>query len=79
MRLGPLDPRCTSSAELSVQRRNTRTWRPDAETWNTIKRHSVAAPATILINGYRDANLRDLVSSGRVAIQTSRDPAGEFL
>jgi Tfp pilus assembly protein PilF len=76
MRLGPLDPRCTSSAELSVQQRNTRTWRPDSETWAAIKRHSVAAPATILINGYRDANLRDLVSSGRVAIQTSRDAVG---
>ncbi len=76
MRLGPLDPRCTSSAELSVQQRNTRTWRPDAETWTAIKRHSVAAPATILINGYRDAKLRDLVSSGRVAIETSRDPVG---
>ena len=76
MRLGPLDPRCASSAELSVQQRNTRTWRPDAETWAAIKRHSVAVPATIVINGYRDANLHDLVSRGRVAIQTSKDPVG---
>jgi hypothetical protein len=44
------------------------------ETWTAIKRHSFAALATILVNGYRDAKLRDLVSSGRVALQTSRDP-----
>jgi hypothetical protein len=31
-------------AELSVQQRGTRTWRPDAETWTAIKRPSVAAP-----------------------------------
>jgi hypothetical protein len=55
MRLGPLDPRCASSAELSVQQRNTRSWRPDAETWTAIKRHSVDVPATIIINGYRDS------------------------
>jgi tetratricopeptide (TPR) repeat protein len=76
MRLGPLDPRCASSAELSAQQRDTRTWRPDAETWTAIKRHSVDAPAAILIHGYRDAGLRDLVSTGRVAILTSRDPVG---
>jgi tetratricopeptide (TPR) repeat protein len=76
MRIGLLDPRCTSPVELSVQQRDTRTWRPDAETWAAIKRHSVTAPATIIISGYRDAGLRDQVSTGKVAIQTSRDPVG---
>ena len=75
MRLGPLDPRCASAAELTIQQHGTRTWRPDAQTWSRSNAIPFA-PATILISGYRDAGLRDLVSTGRVAIQTSRDPVG---
>ena len=80
MRLGPVDSRCLSSTnappKLTAEQAEARTWRPDAATWTTMKHHSVAAPATIIISGYGDANGQDLVSSGKVAIQTSADPVG---
>jgi tetratricopeptide (TPR) repeat protein len=80
MRLGPVDSRCVASTNappaLTAEQADARTWRPAADLWATIKRHSTAAPATIVIKGYRDANLRDLVSRGTVAIRTSTDPVG---
>jgi tetratricopeptide (TPR) repeat protein len=79
MRLGPLDPRCLTPANqpvLTAQQAEARTWRPDAAIWTAIKRHSAAAPATIVITGYRDGPSPDPVSRGTVAMQTSVDPVG---
>jgi tetratricopeptide (TPR) repeat protein len=80
MRLGPVDPRCIGPTnalpQLTAEQADARTWRPDAATWAAMKRHSAAAPATIVIHGYRDANRRDAVSQGSVAMRTSADPVG---
>jgi tetratricopeptide (TPR) repeat protein len=80
MRIGPIDSRCVAPTnappKLTAEQAAARTWRPDAATWSAIKRHSTAAPATIAIAGHRDANSRDALSHGAVAIQTSVDPVG---
>ena len=80
MRLGPVDARCVAPTnappELTPEQAEARTWRPDTATWATIKRHSVSAPASILIHGYSNATRQTPVSEGEVAIQTSADPVG---
>ena len=80
MRLGPVDPRCivptNAPIPLTTEQADARTWRPDAAVWTAIKRHSAASPATVVIHGYSDATMQQLVSHGEVAIQTSADPVG---
>ena len=77
MRVGEIDPRCvtpTNEPTLTPEQAATRTWTPDAETWAGIKKHSIKRPATVTITGFRDQDLRQPVSRGRVTIQTSKDP-----
>jgi tetratricopeptide (TPR) repeat protein/Tol biopolymer transport system component len=80
LRIGDLDPRCVSSTNeaprLTPQQAAARTWIPDAALWSEIKKHSVEHPARVTISGFRDRKLRNAVSRGTVAIQTSKDPAG---
>ncbi|MGA3079166.1 MAG: tetratricopeptide repeat protein [Bryobacteraceae bacterium] len=80
MHIGEIDPEAVSRnnelPKLTPEQAAARTWTPDAETWAAIKRGSVESPATIVITGFRDADLKQPVSSGQVRIQTSRDPAG---
>ena len=77
MRPGPIDSRClTPSNAPPAVNADIRTWRPDLATWIAIKQHSTAGPATILIKGYADSAVHELVSSGQVAIQTSTDSVG---
>jgi tetratricopeptide (TPR) repeat protein len=80
MHIGEIDPEAVSRnnepPKLTPEQAAARTWTPDAETWAAIKKRSVEAPATIAITGFRDEDLKQPVSSGRVTIQTSRDPAG---
>ncbi len=78
LRVGEIDPRCVAATnelpELTPQQAAAHTWKPDAETWSAIKRHSLERPATITITGFRDQNRNEAVSRGRVTIQTSKDP-----
>ena len=80
MHIGEIDPEAVSRnnelPKLTPEQAAARTWTPDAETWAAIKKRSVESPATIVITGFRDADLKQPVSSGQVRIQTSRDPAG---
>src|ERR1035438_4098633 len=80
MRIGEIDPEAVSRnnepPKLTPEQAAARTWTPDAETWAAIKRRSVESPATIVITGFRDEDMKQPVSSGQVRIQTSRDPAG---
>ena len=75
--LSEIDPKAGSGkgiAEITPRELATRSWRPDAATWATIKRRSLK-PATITITGFAEG--RDLpVSRGTVTISTSRDPVG---
>ena len=80
LRIGEIDPRCVSSTNepprLTVQQAAARTWIPDSAVWREIKKHSVELPARVTISGFRDRKLRNVVSRGSVAIQTSKDAAG---
>jgi len=77
MRIGQIDPDCVSQTNqpprLTAQQAAAHTWTPSAALWESIKKHSVTAPATVTITGLAG----DLaVSRGRVTIGTSRDPVG---
>jgi hypothetical protein len=78
MRLGPIDPECIGNPDdlpkLTLQQAATRTWTPDAATWNAIQSHSIDQPATITITGYRDGQVA--FSKSHTAIFTSADPVG---
>ena len=77
LRVGEIDPRCVSPnnelPKLTPEQASAHTWMPDAAIWAAIKKQSVAAPATVTITGLNGSGA---VSSGRVRIRTSSDPAG---
>ncbi len=77
MRTGDIDPRCIAPTnklpELTPEQAAARIWKPSPGDWESIKQHSVAAPATVIITGYRGS---EPVSRGHVEIRTSKDPAG---
>ena len=72
---GQIDPKAGPGLALTPEQATTHTWKPDAPTWEKIKRLSITAPARISIEGFA-ANGREPVSIGRVSISTSRDPVG---
>jgi tetratricopeptide (TPR) repeat protein len=59
---------------LTPEQAATRTWKPDAATWERIKHGSVTSPVTITISGFADGNFTSPVSRAAVTISTSRDP-----
>src|SRR6476646_4023339 len=74
MTIGPIDERCIGPTnqlpKLTPQQAAAHTWTPDASTWAAIKKHSVARLATVTITGLQ------AISSGKVTIETSKDPVG---
>ena len=74
MIIGAIDERCVGSTnqlpKLTPQQAAAHTWTPDAATWAAIKKHSVTRPATVTITGLQ------AFSSGKVIIETSKDPVG---
>jgi len=61
---------------LTPEQAAAHTWKPDQPTWALIKAHSVEQSATVAIRGLADAGSAYPVSSGEVAIRTSKDPVG---
>jgi Flp pilus assembly protein TadD len=61
---------------LTPEQAAAHTWKPDPPTWALIKAHSVAQPATVAIRGLAEESSAYPISSGEVAIRTSKDPAG---
>ncbi|HEV2278220.1 MAG TPA: tetratricopeptide repeat protein [Acidobacteriaceae bacterium] len=61
---------------LTPEQAAAHTWRPDAKTWEQIKKHSPNRPAVIRFAGYRTKDDRQPVSTGQVTIATSTDPVG---
>lgn len=80
MQVGASDPRCVSEnnkpPELTPEQAAAHTWRPDAATWEAIKKHSVRAAATIVIIGHPAGKPNTILSQGRVSIRTSPDSVG---
>ena len=78
--IGEIDPRVIAETNelptLTAKEAAARSWRPDAETWAAIKKHSVGVWATVTIAGFRDQEGDQGVSRGQVVIQTSKDPVG---
>ena len=78
MKLGAIDPECVADSnkppKLTTQQAATWTWEPDEATWAAIQAHSVAAPATMVITGYRDGHVA--FSQSRVQFTTSQDAVG---
>ncbi|HXY42544.1 MAG TPA: tetratricopeptide repeat protein [Vicinamibacteria bacterium] len=78
--VGEIDPRAVGPTNelprLTPERAKAHTWRPDAATWDAIKRGSTSRAAQLTITGYSDDAMRHAVSRGRVSIATSTDPVG---
>jgi tetratricopeptide (TPR) repeat protein len=77
MQVGEIDARAVGETNrppaLTPEQAASHTWWPDAATWEAIKRHSVAGPATVIITGLAK---KKRVSQGQVAMATSKDPVG---
>ena len=56
VRLGEIDARAIAPTNvlptLTPQEAAAQSWKPDAETWAAIKKHSVERPATVTISGF---------------------------
>ncbi len=79
MQLGEIDPQAGGDnvlPQVTPEQAATRTWKPDADTWEKIKRASVKSPATITITGFPDNTSKLPVSMGSLKISTSADPVG---
>ena len=78
MKLGEIDARCVSTANkppfLTAEQAAAHTWKPDADAWAWIKKHSVDRAATIEFTGLDGAGRP--VSQGHVTLTTSRNPVG---
>jgi tetratricopeptide (TPR) repeat protein len=78
--IGEIDQRCVSAMnelpKLTPEQAVAHTWIPEAGAWEAIKRHSVTSAAVVTISGFSQQDAKHAVSSGRVTIRTSRDPAG---
>ena len=78
MRVGPIDDSLVGYVPptLTPEQADSHTWRPDAKTWEEIKKHTQQAPAVIRFIGYRNKDDKQAVSSGQVTMATSPDPVG---
>ncbi len=78
--IGEIDPRCVAPTNempaLTAEMASAHSWKPAAEAWEAIKKHTVAGAATVTIRGYAGAAGNSAVSSGEVTFTTSRDAVG---
>ncbi|HEY3707121.1 MAG TPA: tetratricopeptide repeat protein [Terracidiphilus sp.] len=61
---------------LSPEEQQMHGWRPDAKTWEEIKKRSAGAKATVTISGFAGDRSGQAVSSAQAGFETSRDPVG---
>lgn len=77
MRVGDIDYRAIAETNelprLTAQQAASRTWTPDAATWEAITKNSSAAPATLTITGLQSGLS---TSQGSVILSTAKDPVG---
>ena len=76
MQIGPSDNEVPGYVPptLTPEQAVTHTWRPDAKTWDEIKKLSVEQPATIIISGYASQKEVHPLSQAQATIHTSKDP-----
>ncbi len=79
-RLGEIDQRCISTTnevpKLTADQASSHTWRPDAQAWEFIKKHSGGRTASVTISGLAQSGTAGAISVGSTAIETSKDPVG---
>ena len=73
---GEADPNAGPGLAMTEEQASALTWTPDADTWIKIKRHSVASPASISIQGFADGDSEVPIAAAKVSISTSTDPVG---
>ena len=77
---GDTDPRCFGTSNEpyvpTAYQASARSWTPTEQTWETIKAHSVAGPASITIIGSDSNNPGQPLSRGQMALTTSTDLVG---
>ena len=78
MRVGPVDDSLVGYVPpvLTPEQAESHTWRPDAKTWEEIKKHSQRAAAMVRFTGFRSQSDKQAVSSGQVTLLTSQDAVG---
>ena len=78
MRLGPLDETLQGYVPptLTPEQAADHTWRPDGETWEEIKKYSVAGPAKVIITGYINRQAAEPISRAEATISTAKEPVG---
>ncbi len=78
--LGPIDERCAKAGavtpKLRPEQESGHAFRPDAATWDLVKKHGVRRPFAVRFHGYEDEKARKPVSSGEISLQISSDPVG---
>jgi tetratricopeptide (TPR) repeat protein len=79
-KIGEIDPRCVSATnelpKLTPEQAASHTWIPDAQAWQTIKKHSVAKSVTVTISGFHSGDSVRVLSIGSAEITTSKDLVG---
>ena len=78
MQIGPVDASLVGYVPptLTPEQAQAHTWRPDAKTWEEIKKHSQRGAVTVRFTGYINKDDKQAVSRGEVTVATSRDPVG---
>jgi Flp pilus assembly protein TadD len=78
MQVGPVDDSLVGYVPpvLTPEQAESHTWRPDAKTWEEMKKHSQRGAATVRFMGYRNRDDKQAVSSGQVTVATSPDAVG---
>lgn len=75
MKVGAIDPRCISPnnklPELTPEQAAARTWKPDAATWNALKKLAGRGAVTVTIHGVA---ADETVSRGAMQMTVSADP-----
>jgi tetratricopeptide (TPR) repeat protein len=84
LKLGEIDPRCIGPTnklpELTPEQTAAHTWKPDAKTWDIVRRYAADKTATVTISGFaatnRENDPEQPVSLGAMQLTISRDPVG---
>jgi Flp pilus assembly protein TadD len=78
--LGELDENCTKAGAVTPRpepgMEHQHSWQPEEADWETFRRYSVEAPATLTITGFSEAGMKREVSSAGIHLRTAKDPVG---
>jgi tetratricopeptide (TPR) repeat protein len=78
MQVGPVDASLVGYVPptLTPEQAAAHTWRPDAKTWEEMKKRSQRGAVTVRFTGYINKDEKQAVSTGVMTMATSPDPVG---